>query len=254
MNTLLRRLKAIVRNSSSLLHGLNIYVNPEKLRLIDEAFLRLRPIPRSFADLGGMWKVNAGYAIHTLQKHDIEQGILVDTDSPSLGLASRLRKWPNLRTIQGDFASQAVRDSIGSVDCVYLFDVLLHQANPHWYEILQQYAPICRCFVVFNQQYVCSNQSVRLTDLPLEEYLKIAPQGARRLETYRYVYSHADEIHPRFGKPWKDIHNIFQWGITDGDLRSRMRDLRFSEIYFKNHGRFSGSLVFENHSFIFVKQ
>jgi len=68
------------------------------------------------------------------------------------------------------------------------------------------------------------------------------------------VYEHASEVHPEYKKPWKDIHNIFQWGITDDDLRSTMDGLGYCEAHYKNHGRFSDLPAFENHAFIFVKK
>ena len=61
------------------------------------------------------------------------------------------------------------------------------------------------------------------------------------------------DIHPEYQKPWKDIHNIWQWGITDSDLRNQMKSLKFEEIYYKNHGWFSTLPAFEDHSFVFVK-
>jgi hypothetical protein len=58
---------------------------------------------------------------------------------------------------------------------------------------------------------------------------------------------------PVYGKPWRDIHNIFQWGITDADLRSFLKTLGFREVFYANHGQFSNLAAFENHGFIFVK-
>jgi hypothetical protein len=75
-----------------------------------------------------------------------------------------------------------------------------------------------------------------------------------RSEVYRYVYEHRHEIHPEYGKPWGDIHNISQWGITDGDLRQTMRGLGFGEVFFRNYGRFVGLPAFEEHGFVFVKR
>lgn len=245
------RLKKIIKNAPNLLSGYNIYVDSDKLRLIDHVFTTVLPDARSFADLGGVWKVNAGYTLYTMRNHPVTRGLLVDTNFPD-GLRELLAAVPKLSVIHGDFAQMETVEKVGTIDALFLFDVLLHQANPSWREILAAYAPNVRCFVIFNQQFIRGTETVRLTDLPLDEYTAIAPK--RNDDVYRYVYEHANEIHPQYKKPWKDIHNIFQWGITDDDLRRTMSGLGFSEVYYKNYGRFSNLPAFENHAFVFVKQ
>jgi hypothetical protein len=185
-----------------------------------------------------------------MQKSHVERGVLVDTDFP-MELEDRITRYPRLQLVRGDFTTPEVSTRLGNLDLILLFDVLLHQANPPWDEVLSTYAGIARCMAIYNQQYVLENASVRLTSLQLEEYLTLAPRG--REEVYRYVYAHGDEIHPTYKKPWRDIHNIFQWGITDDDLHAKMTALGFREVYFANLGRFSNLAAFENHAFIFVR-
>lgn len=141
--------------------------------------------------------------------------------------------------------------SIGTVDVAFFFDVLLHQADPSWDEVLDAYARVASCITIFNQQYIAGESTLRLTSLPLEKYIAIAPRG--RDAVYRHVYAHADEIHPEYHKRWRDIHNIFQWGITDRDLRAHMQGLGFREVFYRNYGRFSDLPAFENHGFVFVR-
>jgi hypothetical protein len=247
----LRRLWSVARNIPGPLLGYPLHVKAEKLRLIDRAFRDARPSAKSFADLGGVWNVNGAYSRYALKRHALDRGVLVDTDFPE-GLAQELTGIPRLEVVKGDFSDPDVVRRVGNVDVVLLFDVLLHQSNPSWREILSMYAERASCIAIYNQQYVLGESSVRLTDLPLEKYISLAPQG--REELYRYVYAHADEIHPVYGKPWRDIHNIFQWGITDRDLRAAMAGLDFREFSYRNHGRFSKLPAFENHSFIFVRE
>ncbi len=250
MSLIIHRLRKIVRNMPSLFLGHNIYVDTNKLRLIDRVFRCVQPSAMSFADLGGVWKVNGAYSLYALKKHSLDRGILVDTDFPD-GLFEKLSRIPRLHLIKGNFANADVVHCIGMIDVVFFFDVLVHQANPSWDAILSIYAEIAPCLVIYNQQYVFGNQSVRLTDLPIEKYMSITSR--RREEFCRYVYAHADEIHPTYGKPWRDVHNIFQWGITDQDIRTKMAELSFREVYFQNCGRFSNLEAFENHAFIFVR-
>jgi len=246
----IHRLRKIARNIPSLFLGYSIYVDSDKLRLIDRACRSLCPQARSFVDLGGVWKVHGAYSLYALRNHALDRGVLVDTDFPR-GLPEKLSRTPRLQVIRGDFASPEVARQARDVDVVFLFDVLLHQANPSWEAVLSLYAESARCFVIYNQQYTKGGSTVRLTDLSLDEYLMVAPRG--REDLYRYVYAHADELHPAYGKPWRDIHNIFQWGITDRDLRLRMSRLGFREVYFQNCGRFSNLPAFENHAFVFLR-
>lgn len=247
--TLHHRVATALHRLPNLAHGLNLYVAPEKLDLIRRAWREHCPDARSFADLGGVWRVNAGYTRYTLSSLPVRRGVLVDTDIPD-PLLRRLRRLSALEIVRGDFASEDVAARVGPVDIVYLFDVLLHQARPHWHEVLATYAPRARCMVIYNQQYVRGADSVRLTDLPLERYMEIASDV--REDFYRHVYDHRDEIHPVYGKPWGDIHNLTQWGITDRDLRRVMSDLGYREVYYRNDGSFVGLTALENHAFIFV--
>jgi len=246
-----RKFWKAARNLPNLLQGFNIYVNRQKLHLIDSTFRTLFPHARSFADLGGVWKVNAAYSLYTLKKFPVDRGILVDTDLPPR-LTNRLRKHPKLEVIQGDFADQSVLDRIGRVDVIYFFDVLLHQANPDWDQIISRYAENCPCFVIYNQQFMRGEETIRLTDLPFEKYIELT--SSVRKEFCRYVYDHKNEIHPRFNKPWKDIHNITQWGITDHGLRTTMTRLGYKEVSFSNYGMFVDLPAFENHAFVFKRE
>ena len=250
ISSVLRKLKKGTQNLSSLFKGYNIYVNPDKLNLINLAFRKYYPEATSFADLGGVWKVNAAYSRYTMKKFQIKRGVLVDTTIPE-PLAQTLQRYQNLQLLWGDFGHPSVIDAIGSVDVILLFDVLLHQANPDWDQIIEHYANKCSCFIIYNQQYIRGEQSVRLTDLPIDEYKEIASDHAEELT--QYVYEHKNEIHPEYGKPWKDIHNITQWGITDNSLRKLMNRLGFKEVFYKNYGMFINLSAFEEHAFIFIK-
>jgi hypothetical protein len=166
-------------------------------------------------------------------------------------LQRKLSGFSSLAVVRGDFSQKEILHSVGAVDIAYFFDVLLHQANPSWNQVLSLYSSSVKCIVIYNQQYIRSQTSLRLTQLPLEEYITLTPRS--RENTYRYAYAHAKELHPIYQKPWLDIHNIFQWGITDNDLRSVMTTLGFREVHFKNCGQFSNLRAFENHEFIFVR-
>jgi len=245
-----RKLRKFVRNLPNLYQGYNIYVNRDKLGLIDAAFKEFCPQACSFADLGGVWKVNAAYSVYTIKKHPIDRAFLVDTDIPP-ALAAKLKQFSNLEMIRGDFTSPSIIETAGKVDIIYLFDVLLHQANPDWDQILERYSRNCSCFVIYNQQLVRGEETIRLTDLPFDEYISLVSEHGKEIS--RYVYDHKEEIHPKFNKPWKDIHNITQWGITDRGIRNTMTRLGFKEVFYRNYGMFINLPAFENHAFIFLQ-
>ena len=246
----MRKIKKLINNLPNWAMGYNLYVNREKFSLIDHVFNNNLINIQSFADLGGVWNVNAAYTLYTLKKYSIDRAFLVDTNF-NAGVDKKVGKYANLHKISGDFTQDIVINQLKGVDVIFLFDVLLHQVNPDWNVVLEKYSTITKFIIIYNQQWVNTDRTLRLTDLSLEEYKALAP--VRKDDLYDYIYSHEQDIHPEYQKPWKDIHNIWQWGITDSDLRNQMKSLKFEEIYYKNHGWFSTLPAFEDHSFVFVK-
>ena len=240
----------LIKNLPNWMMGYNLYVNREKFSLIDHVFNNDAISIHSFADLGGVWNVNAAYTLYTLKKYTIDRAFLVDTNFNTI-VDKKVKKYSHLHKITGDFTQDDVIDKLKGVDVIFLFDVLLHQVNPDWNVVLEKYSAVTKCIIIYNQQLINADKTLRLTDLSLEEYKALAP--ARNDNLYEYIYTHGQDIHPEYQKPWKDIHNFWQWGITDSDLRNQMKNLKFEEIYYKNHGRFSNLPAFENHSFVFVK-
>jgi hypothetical protein len=219
-------------------------LNPVKLDLIDRCEFR------SFADLGGVWLVEAGYTFHALRRRGVERGILIDTH-PTETVLNLAAHFPQLELIQANFGNEEVAGRI-DVDAVFLFDVLLHQVRPDWNEILEMYAPRTRKFLVFNQQYT-RDETVRLLDLGREEYMKAVPHSSEG-EPYTGLFDRLEEVHPDHERKWRDVHHIWQWGITDKDLREKFKQLGFRQTFYSNHGRILDSDCFENHSFIFEQE
>jgi len=222
----------------------------DKVDIIDQAFSSLGV--DSFADLGGVWRVEGAYTFHALDNHPIKDAALVDTHlTPTV--VARAKSYPQLRLINGNFGNPAIVDQVGTVDAVLLFDVLLHQVSPDWDTILEMYAKNVRTLLIYNQQWTGSKDTVRLLDLGEEEYFRNVPHN-RRQENYRNLYEKLDQIHPDHDRPWRDVHHIWQWGITDADLESKVTRLGFKLVYKKNCGRFGRLPNFENHAFIFSRE
>lgn len=221
----------------------------DKIKLIDFAF-QSNGI-KSFADLGGVWGINGGYTFYGMDKHKIKTAFLIDTDITQEVL-EKSKKYRGLTIINANFGDKNVVQQIGTVDAIILFDVLLHQVNPDWDEILELYAPATKSFIVYNQQFIAADKTVRLFDLGYDEYFKNVPRKKDN-PLYREVFEKMYELHPQHKRIWRDIHNVWQWGIVDNDLLAKMKELGFTLQYYKNCGQFYNLKNFENHAFVFKK-
>jgi hypothetical protein len=230
--------------------GLFRKILQDKVDIIDQAFSSLDI--ESFADLGGVWRVEGGYTFHALDHHKIKDAALVDTHLTTT-VIDKAKSYPQLRLVNGNFGSQEVADEVGKVDAVLLFDVLLHQVAPNWDAVLDMYAKNVRALVIYNQQWTGPGSNVRLLDLGEDEYFRNVPHNPRQ-ENYKNLFGKLDEIHPDHGRPWRDVHHIWQWGITDADLEAKVAELGFKLLHKKNCGRFGRLPNFENHAFIFARQ
>jgi hypothetical protein len=230
--------------------ALPLNFNLDKKELIDYTFRRCHPSPVSFADLGGIWNVDGAYTFYTLREHGAKQAFLVDTDFTEVSIKQG-RSIESLSLIQGNFGDESVAEQIGRVDATFLFDVLLHQVKPDWNEILESYSKRTNYFIVYNEQWTGSENTVRLLDLGHEEYLRNVPHEEH--PTYKALFEKMYEIHPQHKRIWRDIHNVWQWGITDRDLLRTMEDLGYKMQFYKNYGRFGSLPNFENHGFVFQK-
>lgn len=221
----------------------------DKLDLIDFAFTSFKV--SSFADLGGVWGVDGGYTFYSLDKHNLTNAMLVDRYFTDI-TKEQSKNFSQLRLIQGNFGDELIAHEIGQVDAIFLFDVLLHQVAPDWDLILEMYAHHSRCLIIYNQQWIGSNATVRLLDLGEDEYFQNVPVS-RTEKPYDRLFQNLDQKHPDQGKLWKDAQNIWQWGITDTDLQSKVESLGFRMQFFKNCGQEWNTKNFENHAYVFSK-
>src|SRR5262245_35453457 len=96
-------------------------LEPHKTELIDFACQQLGV--KSFADLGGVWRVDGGYTFYALKNYVIERAFLVDTDLTDRVIENQA-SYPTLRLIEANFGEEQVACKIGSVDAVIFFDTL----------------------------------------------------------------------------------------------------------------------------------
>jgi hypothetical protein len=221
----------------------------DKVDLIDFAFSRFDL--HSFADLGGCGESRAATRFTPLDKYDVSVGAIVDTHLTDI-IHNRARKFAQLRVISGNFGDETIAREVGDVDAIFLFDVLLHQVAPDWHRVLEMYAGQAKCFIIYNPQWNGSEPTVRLLDLGEEQYFRNIPHE-RTEEPYNNLFQKLEEKHPDHDRPWRDAHPIWQWGITDTDLRAKVESLGFRLQFMKNCGRWWKLANFENHAFVFSK-
>jgi hypothetical protein len=198
-----------------------------KLRAIDFAVERVSA--RSVADLGGVWAVEGGYARYALTRPGVERAVLVDT-----GLTDVVRGFaradPRLRLVDGEFGRQRSIDAVGVVDVVLLLDVLLHQVDPDWDEVLRRYAKTSRCIVIVEPTYT-GDEVVRFWDLGEEGYRANTPADGAIPD-----WSLLDEPHPTYTRTHRDVHEYWQWGLPDRARRDLMESLGWTCAYWADHG------------------
>jgi hypothetical protein len=219
-----------------------------KLGVIDYCFEKLGA--ESFADLGGVWGIDGAYARYAADAHSPARGVVVDEDFTERYLELE-RELPNLGHVRGNFCDRAVAEQVGKVDVVFLFDVLLHQVAPDWNEVLETYAPFCRRLAIVQPQWNGPG-TVRLIELGETEYLSAIPKREdAHGSIYDGLFDRLDEINEQRGRPWRDVHDIWQWGITDRDLIDRMATLGFGLRSFENIGPWQGLERFHESALVF---
>ena len=225
------------------------HLNPAKLRVIDYCFGELGA--RSFADLGGIWAVDGGYARFAADVHEAERGVVVDEDFTDAYLAAE-RQLPNLSHVRGNFGSIETVESLGEVDVAFFFDVLLHQVAPDWDQLLEMYAPVAQRIAIVQPQWN-GPEAIRLLDLGEAEYLAAIPGGdAAHGTIYDGLFERLDQINEQRGRPWRDVHDIWQWGITDEALIERMAHLGFGVRLHESTGPWRGLERFHEGLFVFA--
>ena len=72
--------------------------------------------------------------------------------------------------------------------------------------------------------------------------------------TYKALFDRMYEVHPQHKRIWRDVPDVWQWGITDEDLVRTVEALGFTMQLYKNCGRFGTLSNFENHGFVFQRR
>ena len=129
---------------------------------------------------------------------------------------------PGLRVVDGDALDRDTIAEIGEVDAVFLFNVLLHTVAPDWDRVLEIYAAATSCFVIANPQWRVGAETVRLIELGRDRYLETVPSSAANSD----LFERLDEWSSAEQRP-RDSRTVWQWGITDTDLKAKLEELGF---------------------------
>jgi hypothetical protein len=170
------------------------------------------------------------YAFYTIDKPTVQDGVLVDVGARNpgdylLSTIEQAAERPGMRVLDGSFADPRTMSQIGQVDAILLFDVLFRMVDPDWDQVLELYAPATSSFVIANPQWERSEATVRLIDLGREKYLEAVPPW----DSHHDLFDDLDAWLPGQQRRYRDGDHVWQWGITDADLKAKMSELGFSE-------------------------
>ncbi|MEK7432691.1 MAG: hypothetical protein AABZ74_06145 [Cyanobacteriota bacterium] len=224
-----------------------------KKNLIDTCFDNFNI--KSVAEAGCVYGVDGVYSRYIAEtKPFVNRLVMIDTNWNENAIEV-CRKYSKIEIINDNFAEKdVIYNKIGNVDLVILFDVLLHQVSPDWYRVLQMYSEISDYILIYNPQYTKSKISIRLFDLGEEEYYNNIPNDNKNEGYYKDLFKNFFTYIEYYKRIQRDLHNIWQWGITDSDLLHVMDKLGFDLFDFQTYGLFYGLKNFENKSFIFKKR
>jgi Glycosyltransferase like family len=169
------------------------------------------------------------YAFYTIGKAAVQRGTLIDVRAwrprdQLLGAIEYAAEHPGMEVLDASFADPDTVTELGRVDAILLHDVLLRMVDPDWDQVLKLYAPATSSFVILNPQWERGETTIRLIDLGRESYLQAVPPWPSHIE----LFDHLDEWNEAQERPYRDGTEVWQWGITDADLKAKMAELGFS--------------------------
>ena len=198
---------------------------PGKARVIDHAVDELGI--ESFASLEIADPLGL-YAFYAIDKPTVGRGVLIDVRAQRprghlLSAIEQASERPGMEVIDAAFSDPETVSEFGEVDAVLLFDLLHRLVEPDWDRVLELYAPATSSFLITNPQWE-GGETVRLIELGREGYMEAVPPW----EGHRELFDLLDDWHEGQQRSYRDSNHVWQWGITDPDLRAKMEELGFS--------------------------
>lgn len=213
---------------------LDVAIDPVKADLVTAAIERYHL--KSLIDVGACWGVNGGYTFHALSSGNIERAVIVDGDITAL-THDRAAGDARVELLEGDIGDPDFIERLPRCDAAIMFDVLLHQVSPDWDVFLSLYGRKVNYFIIWNQDWIGSDRSVRYVDQGLHWYLNnVGDSDAARVTAW---FERHNETCPWLGRAWRDVHYFWQWGIASAELISTMRKYGLALDHFEGHGVWS---------------
>jgi len=194
------------------------------------------------------------WAFYTIDKPTVQHGALVDARDRRarthlLSAIELAAERPGMRVLDRAFSDPRTVSEIGEVDAILLFDVLHHMVDPAWDQVLDLYAPVTSSFVIANPQWERGETTVRLIDLGREQFLEAVPPT----DTHAELFDRLDDWHKGQQRLYRDATHVWQWGITDADLKAKLGELGFSVNREWEVGRPPQAKGFVNEAFVFSR-
>jgi len=203
---------------------------------------------RSVADIGGVWKVEGGYARHAHGLDGVDRVQVVD-----LHMTPHVRAFAadhaGFELVEADMGSPDTPHLVGDVDLVLLYDVLLHQVGPDWDEILRRYAEHATNVAVAGPRWAIGSEVIRLPDLGRERYEALAPLAPDN----HLMFERPDEWIDRYQRTRRDAHAYWQWGIPTAAISAKMTELGFATVGYEHLGPWFGSRAFTYEAAVFTR-
>jgi len=223
-------------------------IQPEKAKLLDLACKKYEIA--SAIDIGGCWGVNGGYCFHAFDQHKLKEAYIVDGYISKETIARKGSR--NVQLIQGDIGGHDIISSLPEIDLAIIYDVLLHQVDPNWDDFLSRYAQKVRHFVIYNQDWA-DEGTIRFVDYDCDWYIDNVVYSDKERVVQWYAKHH--EMCEELKRPWKDVHNFWQWGIAAPDIVGHMAKVGFELDYFWNYGYFDPTKPkIQNHGYLFSRR
>jgi hypothetical protein len=119
--------------------------------------------------------------------------------------------------------------------------------SPDWDQVLGLWSAHTRSFVIVNPQLRDADAPLRLMDLAPEQYSTMVPR-----DHIDVPWDALDEIDPRYGRPARDVHEYWQWGIPDRAMHDTLTGLGFTAVSYVNYGQWRDVPAFDNVQFVYA--
>ena len=180
--------------------------------------------------------MHGGYTFDALSNKNIKKAFIVDGQITNQ-TRERAKIFNQVELVEGTLGSDETHAKVGKIDAVIMFDILLHQANPNWDLFINKYCSTAKILIIYNQNWIGGDKTVRFIDLGLEKYLELVPHtNKENVSTWFKKHEIYNEEQNCLNK---NIHNFWQFGITTPDMLNTIFKQGYDLDYFETYGQWS---------------